>query len=163
MRILLSFIAIAWINLLAAQNSSEKHIETGYDKYLNEDYEGAILDFGKAIAFDAQNAEAYYLRGVCYSFVDKKREAMSDLNKATELKPDYAEAYYEKGYLFLSDQNAKAAIEQFDKVLTLNPKMAEAWVSRGTAKCMQNDPAGAAADWQQAKKLGVDGTLLVCE
>lgn len=143
---------------------TEKILEKGYEKYLEEDYQGAIMDFSKALSFDSNNAEAYYLRGVCYSSQGKKIEAMADLDKATELNAQYAEAYYEKGYIFLIDQNAKLAIREFDKVIEYKPDFAEAYVSRGTAKCMLEDKEGASADWERAKELGVAySEYMVCE
>lgn len=158
------FLFVLASHLLFAQKSAEKYLDAGYEKYEEEDYKGAILDFKKAISYEKDNAEAYYLRGVCYSLLGEKKSAISDLDKATEINTDYAEAYYEKGYIYLSDQNAEKAIEEFDKVIKLKPDFAEAYVSRGTAKCMLNDKDGAAADWKKAEQLGVGYTdYMICE
>lgn len=150
--------------ILLGQDTVEKLINQGYDKYIEGDYKGAILDYNKALAYTQNNAELYYLRGVSYSSSEQKQEAMKDFNQAISLNPKYEEAYYERGYLYLVDQNAGAAIREFTKVLELNPKNPQAFVSRGTAKCMLDDKSGAQADWDEAKKLGVDyGAYMVCE
>lgn len=147
-----------------SQSAAEKYLDAGYEKYENEDFKGAILDFNKAADFDPKNPEVYYLRGVCKSSLGQKKEAILDFDKALSLDPEYAEVYYEKGYIFLSDQNTKLAIEQFNLAIKYNPEFAEAFVSRGTAKCMQDDKSGANADWEKAKELGVDYTgYMVCD
>lgn len=163
-KLLISLVLLAGPSCIYAQDVAEILIDEGYDKYLNEDYQGAILDFDKALAYDDTNPEVYFLRGVSRSLLGDKKAGMADLNKAIELNPNYAEAYYERGYIFLTDQNAKKAIEEFDRVITLTPDFAEAYVSRGTARCMLGDPEGANEDWQTAKALGVTyGEFMACE
>lgn len=148
----------------SAQDTVEQLLDQGYNRYLEEDYHAAILDFDKAALLAPRDAEIYYLRGVCKSALKQKTEAMEDLNRAIDLRPSYAEAWYEKAFIFLSDQNAQKAIESLDKVIELSPDFAEAYVSRGTAKCMLNDKEGAEKDWATAKKLGVTYTeLMICE
>jgi tetratricopeptide (TPR) repeat protein len=149
---------------MTAYAQGEKILEKGYEKYLDDDFQGAIMDFTKALSFNDQNAEAYYLRGVCKSSLGQKKEAMEDLDKATTLQNDYPEAYYEKGYIYLIDKNAELAIKEFDEVIKYNPEFAEAYVSRGTANCMLEKKSLAAADWAMAKKLGVDySDYMVCD
>jgi len=139
-------------------------LEKGYEKYLNDDFQGAILDFTKALSFDKKNAEAYYLRGVCKSSIGEKKDAMADLNKATKIQPDYPEAYYEKGYIFLVDKNAELAIKEFDKVIKYDDEFAEAYVSRGTAHCMLEMKVLAKSDWDKAKDLGIAySEYMICD
>lgn len=152
---ILSTFSILFVFSLQAQDQVEDLINSGYDKYMDDDYQGAISDFDKALQLDDSNPETYFLRGVCYSYAGEKVKAVADLDRAILLKDDYYEAYYEKGYIFLSDQNAQLAIPQFDAAIKYNPDYAEAYVSRGTAKCMMEDKKGATEDWKKAKKLGV--------
>lgn len=149
---------------LSAQNDTEAIIDLGYDKYLDEKYDEAISYFDKALKSDKNNAEIYFLRGVCYSALGEKKKAVGSLETAVALKSDYYEAHYEMGYIFLIDQNPQLAIAQFDKAISLNPDYAQAFVSRGTAKCMTEDKKGATKDWERAKALGVSYVeLMVCD
>ncbi|XOV93163.1 MAG: tetratricopeptide repeat protein [Bacteroidota bacterium] len=146
------------------QTPAEALINSGYNKYLDDDYVGAIEDFTKASEIAPQNEEIYYLRGVCKSNINEKAAAMVDYNRALKLNPNYAEVYYEKAYIYLQDQNPVEAIKALDKVLELQPNMAAAYVSRGTAKCMMEDIDGANKDWRRAKELGIDySDLMICE
>lgn len=154
-RCFFSFFFLLMGYFLAAQHEAEHLLNSGYAKYEEEDYKGAIEDFSAAVKYDSSNAETFYLRGVCYSLAGQNKSALKDLDKATTLKKDYSEAYYEKGYIYLVAQNADKAILEFDQVIKYNPNMAEAYVSRGTAKCMNGDQDGAMKDWKKAEKLGV--------
>ena len=69
-------------------------------------YEQAEEAFTKAIKYDKNNYEAYYLRGCAKINEQKYKDAILDLEKAIELKPDYADAYFNIGrtYFLLNDE-----------------------------------------------------------
>ena len=69
-------------------------------------YAEAEEAFGKAIKYDKNNYEAYYLRGCAKINAKKYQDAILDLEKAIELKPDYADAYFNIGrtYFLLNDE-----------------------------------------------------------
>ncbi|MEE1317500.1 MAG: tetratricopeptide repeat protein, partial [Prevotella sp.] len=50
-----------------------------------KDYSEAIKDFTMAISLDPMMPEAYFNRGLCYIFTDRKSDGMADLSKAGEL------------------------------------------------------------------------------
>jgi Flp pilus assembly protein TadD len=51
------------------------------------DLEGAISDFGRAIAANPRHAEAYANRGIALLRLGKKAEAQRDLSQSLALKP----------------------------------------------------------------------------
>lgn len=69
-------------------------------------YAEAEEAFDKAIKYDKNNYEAYYLRGCAKINAKKYQNAILDLEKAIELKPDYADAYFNIGrtYFLLNDE-----------------------------------------------------------
>ena len=71
-------------------------------------FEQAEEAFDKAIKYDKENYEAYYLRGCAKVNSKKYREGIADFEKATELKPDYADAYFNMGktYFLLNDEES---------------------------------------------------------
>ena len=72
-------------------------------------YEEAEEAFTKAIKYDKNNCEAYYLRGCSKVNSKKYADAIADFEDATRLKPDYADAYYLMGKTyFLMNQHDKA-------------------------------------------------------
>lgn len=136
----------------------------GFDLYSEERYEEAISQYDQALTINADNPETYFLRGLSWHASSETRKAVEDMKKAIALNPNYVDAYQQLGYIYLVGQAAERAIEAFDKAIELDPTNAEVYVNRGTAKCMNEDKAGANADWKIAKTLGVDyGEMMVCE
>ena len=69
-------------------------------------YSEAVEAFDKAIKYDKNNYEAYYLRGCAKINAKQYKAAIIDFEKAIELKPDYADAYFNIGktYYLLNDE-----------------------------------------------------------
>ncbi|NML65859.1 tetratricopeptide repeat protein [Hymenobacter sp. RP-2-7] len=68
----------------------------------------AMSSYDRAIAADANNAEAYYRRGALNVRSRNGSEALTNLNKAIELNPNYAPAYKELAEMYF-------AAGQYDK------------------------------------------------
>jgi tetratricopeptide (TPR) repeat protein len=151
---LLVLLCVWPIEVLHAQDDFESLIEQGYEHYKNENYSSAIAAFNAAEKLDKSDPELYYLRGVCYSLLNKYQEASADYDRALRLKPDYAEVYFEKGYLSFQQQDLKAALLYFDQAIKVQPEYGEAYLNRGSIKCMLDDKQGAEADWRKAESLG---------
>ena len=58
----------------------------GVEKFNENDYEGAILDFDRAISIDAENPNYFNLRGHAKYSKGDMRGARSDFNKSKKLK-----------------------------------------------------------------------------
>ena len=146
------------------QPDEETLLDKGYEFFINEKYEEAIVQFNQAIDLNDLNPESFLLRGLCWHAMGETKKAVEDLSQAIILDNEYVAAYQQLGYIYLVGQAADRAIEAFDKAIELDPTNAEVYVNRGTAKCMNNDKEGANADWKLAKALGVDyGEMMVCE
>jgi len=62
----------------------------------------AMSSYDRAIAADANNAEAYYRRGALNVRSRNGSEALTNLNKAIELNPNYAPAYKELAEMYFA-------------------------------------------------------------
>jgi len=96
-----------FITTLAYSQTAEDYYNSGLDKYDQQDYKGAILDYTKAIELNPKDSEAYYNRGTAKHKLQDYRGATQDYNKAIELNPKDSEAYYNRGL-------AKILLEQKD-------------------------------------------------
>ena len=68
-----------------------EYYQSGKKKYENEDYEGAIADWTKAIEIDPNNSSSSYNGlGVAKLLVEDYEGAIADFTKAIELNPDDA-------------------------------------------------------------------------
>ena len=70
---------------------AEQYFESGFLKWKNGDYRGAIADFSNAIEINPQSAEAYMLRGISKIFLNRIDSRCLDFSRAGEL--GYGEAY----------------------------------------------------------------------
>jgi tetratricopeptide (TPR) repeat protein len=62
-----------------------------------QDYQGAILDYSKAIELDPKDAATYSSRGIAKSDIQDYQGTISDYSKAIELDPKDAATYYNRG------------------------------------------------------------------
>jgi lipoprotein NlpI len=93
----------------------------------------ALILANKAIAADAKNAQAYYLRGAAHDQQRKFKEAVEDFSKTIELNPKAAEAYDRRGSAHFKLGHIKEAIDDFDKFVALRPDEEPGHWRRGIA------------------------------
>ena len=103
------FIVFILIGLASCQDPAKSRIYMDEGNKLMMTYSKfaeAEAAFDKAIKYDKNNFEAYYLRGCAKTNEKKYEDAIADYQKAIELKPDYADAYFNIGrtYYLLNDE-----------------------------------------------------------
>lgn len=106
---LLLFVLLG-VPLMLAQESLDALLNQAKDLVAKQDYDGAIVVYGKAIAADPKDARAYLERGHRYLNTRHFDEAMADLTKADNLAPNVSEVAYHLGLAYyLRDDFKKAA------------------------------------------------------
>ena len=75
--------------------------DNAFLKMQNGEYEEAISGFLKVCETVKNHAQSFGNLGLCYSFLDKKQEALSAFDRALEIDPDYEPAITNKA-IFLS-------------------------------------------------------------
>jgi tetratricopeptide (TPR) repeat protein len=137
-----------------SQETVDKILERGFTRYSNGDCAGAIEEYNLAIKKGENNAEAYYLRGVCKSMMENNKEAIEDFNLAIKYNPEYAEAYFEKAFSHYSLDENETALTFYTKAISIDPEYAEAYMNRGSVKHNLNNLKGACEDWAKAESMG---------
>ncbi|HSS19081.1 MAG TPA: tetratricopeptide repeat protein [Pyrinomonadaceae bacterium] len=115
------------------------------------DLAGAIAGYTKAIALDANYADAYNNRGVAYMSQKNFEAAAADFSRSIELQPS-SNAYNNRGSIYFSHQKTEEAIADFTAGIKLNATP-EGYVNRGMAYQNTNRAALALADYEAALKL----------
>jgi tetratricopeptide (TPR) repeat protein len=87
--------------------------DNGYQLSQSAKYDDAIVSFKKAIALNANYAEAYNMLGFCTRKLGNTADAFTFYDKALALKPNFPEAreYYGEAYLQAGDLTK--AIQQY--------------------------------------------------
>jgi antitoxin component YwqK of YwqJK toxin-antitoxin module len=84
-----------------------KLLSSGITMYREENYQGAIKSYDKAIELNQYYSDAYFHRGTAYLYDFKFDEAIKDYDKAIELEPLYMEALSNRAFARLRKHEFK--------------------------------------------------------
>jgi Flp pilus assembly protein TadD len=143
--------------LMTSQLMAQKEntLDKGYKLYEEGEFKKALNVFENYLKENPKSSEAYYLKGVCHSNLNKNKEAINDYSKALELDPTYAEAWYERGYSYFILGDMKNAMENFLQTIEVEPNYAEAYLNIGTIYFENDQYDLACENWIKAKSLGL--------
>ena len=117
----------------AYAQTAEDWIVSGNQKYINDDNQGAIADYTKAIEIKSDYAGAHFNRGITKASLKDHQGAIADWTKAIEIKPDLFAAYNNRG---LARQyvmgDLEGACSDWRKAAELGDEQAANWVE---ARC----------------------------
>jgi len=88
----------------------------------NEQVGAAIMDFTKAIVFDANNADAYVNRGIAYLMAKNYKQALADYNAAVVTDPYLLKAYINRSVYFLKMNEYEKALADCHSIFQLSPE-----------------------------------------
>ena len=127
------------------------------DKFELADYEGALLDYNKALELSpTEICLVYSMRGNAKRNLGDFDGAISDQNKALDFDPLYADGYFNRGIAKFKKGDLDGAIQDYSQVLKINPKDSDAFFNRANVKKEIEDMKGACEDWRKAADLGDD-------
>ena len=97
-------------------------------------YEKALDLVHKAIKLDANNAHAWYNKGILLFKMCRYQDARNSFAQAADIDPGFAEAWYNKGIALMYLGKYPEATRVFDKAIALNPNYREAQQQRDLAQ-----------------------------
>ena len=125
------------------------------DKFEVANYEGAILDYNKALGLSPNEiCLIYSMRGNAKRNLGDFEGAISDQNKALDFDPLYADGYFNRSSVKFRMGDFFGAIDDYSEVLKINPKDSDAYFNRANVKKEIGDMNGACEDWRKAVDLG---------
>jgi tetratricopeptide (TPR) repeat protein len=98
--------------------------EKGHRHWLNKEYDSAIEAFTSVIALDPNDAHAYNIRGITYSYKGQYDRAIEDYNKAIALDPNDFGTYFNRGNAYDNKGQHDRAIDDYNKAIELDPNFA---------------------------------------
>lgn len=103
-----------------------------------EDFEGAIADFSRAIELDPDRAETYNYRGTSYFWLKQFQKALADYNRALDLDPKMTLTYYNRGYVRIELGDEAGAIEDFRQGAALSKQEGDTISEQEALKIIQD-------------------------
>ena len=158
-RLFPDFEGFAWVNRQAATYTAktfQAYKDLGQYAYENDDYDNALEDLSRAIDFETDDAEVYYLRGLVYVSKEENENAFKDFDKAIELKFDSAELYYNRGYLYQQQGLYSDAINDYDTAIHKKEDYGEAYYRHGQSRYHLDQVEEALEDFAEAISLRPD-------
>jgi tetratricopeptide (TPR) repeat protein len=127
---------------------------SGNDLNLNEanylistkKYDDAIQFLTKLIEKRSNTAEAYFLRGKAYLFLNEFRFAAEDFSKAASIKPKNADYWYHASLAQTKTNKYKSALKSIEKAIQLNPYIPEYYYFKSNILFKKDDLSQAESD-----------------
>jgi serine/threonine protein kinase/Tfp pilus assembly protein PilF len=91
----------------------------------------AIAAFNRAIEFDPELSDAFYLRGLCYLKIGNFIPGILDFSRALELDPSYADQFYNKVYQVNYVVDLKRVMDELHKIVEERPNVSYVIFLRG--------------------------------
>lgn len=139
---------------LPKQPADRRAMISGNQKLQRGDIDGAISDFGHAIALAPGNGGYYLIRANAH---ERKRDyagAIADYTRAIEIaRTDKDILYTMRGAAKEQLGDLRDAIADYSRAIELNPNDADAYRRRGNTKNKLGDARGAAVDLAAATRL----------
>lgn len=107
--------------------------------FINNNPEGAMVDFNKVIELDPNSPIAYFARGIISYYQKDYDNAIVHFNKAIDLKPDYIESYLNLGSAYSQKGKFDKAIKEINRAIELKPGNATAYYNRGSIYFQQGE------------------------
>jgi len=142
------FASANWFSTNAAE-----YFEQGLSCAVKQNYECAIINYGKAIDLKPDYFEAYKHRAVIYYTSGDFQKAISDYKQAIELNPNDAGSFYGRAAALSNSGEFDLAIEDYTKTIELNPQDASYIYSRGLAYFNKKEYEKSIEDYNRAIEI----------
>ncbi|KPI17936.1 Tetratricopeptide TPR_2 repeat-containing protein [Actinobacteria bacterium OK074] len=129
------------------------HAVRGREFRWENDYERAVVEYGRALELDPGLVEGYRGRATTYVLLRDRTAALADLDRAAELAPDSVPVVGLRANLLSSLRRHEEALAAFDHVLVLDPVHKNALASRGRSRHAVGDDDNALADFRRALEI----------
>ncbi len=135
------------------EQAGEDLVNRGIEKAKNDDLDGAIADFDRAMKLNPKDDAPYYNRAQARRLKKDAAGAIADYTRAIELGSTNPAAYNNRGNARAENNDRDGAIADYTRAIELKPDYARAYYNRAMAKQAKGDKAGAEADFKTAEKL----------
>lgn len=140
---------------MTINEEAKKYYHLGVECYNNNDFEGAINNFTKAIKIDSNFKEAYLKRGLVYIKFKRYEKALKDCTKAIEIDSKDEISYYCRGVVYTLLERYKEALQDCNDSINLYENFKEAYLVRGVIYSKLKRYEEAIKDYNRAIDLNI--------
>jgi len=126
------------------------------------DYDGAIVEYTKAIQEDSTLAASFRNRGACRVMKKNFQDALGDFTRALDLDPQDETAWRDRGYVNGELGHQESALSDCSRALQLDPRDSLAYQYRSTARQALGDWTGAIDDCSSRIELNPNDGFVYC-
>ncbi|MBR2428403.1 MAG: tetratricopeptide repeat protein [Alistipes sp.] len=108
----------------------------GQQRMVDNEYREAIDILNVLLRHDANDFDAYFLRGIAKYNMDDLLGADADFSRAVELNPVYTGAYYYRAITRTRLGNYDDALSDFQQAIELRPDLPDPYYSRGVTRLL---------------------------
>ncbi len=137
----------------AKQVIANRLFNEGLDKLHMADDQGAIENFGQAIALSPRLEEAYVNRGNVYRRLGNRQGAIADYTQALQLNPSFTYLYNSRGNLREDLKDYTGAIADYTEAIRLYPEQSDGYRNVGSAHYKLGDYQAALKSLNQAVEV----------
>ena len=132
---------------------AEAYYSLGVERFANEDYAEAIVNFDKAIELNPKYVRAHYERGRTQSYLDDYTSAIATLTQTLTIDPADPDIYYSLGTAKFLLGDYDDAMVDLDKAIELDTQHANTYANRGGAKLRHGESESAGGNVEEAQDL----------
>lgn len=128
-------------------------LSEGHAYYKAQQYQNALAAFNQALQLDAENAHAYYWKGLALFHLNHLGKALAAFDEAIRCAPRYPMAYNERGNVLYRLGRYGESVEAYTMAIHLNPHYVQAYHNKGAALDALHMPRKALLMHQKARQL----------
>ena len=125
----------------------------GEQQVKNNDYQGALDSFSRAISLRPKSAQAYYSRGTVYQHLNRMDLAKQDFSTAISFEPTLVQAHTGLGNCLVREKRDDEAFAEFQRAIELNPAAVLALEGRGNIYLRRKQYRLALADFDKVLNI----------
>ncbi len=143
----------------SCQSTSGDYWESGFEKFKLHDYQGAIMDYNKAIELNPLSSGAYCERAISKSITDDVIGAIADYSRAIDLAnfDDEIFLFENRGRCKFHLQDFRGALADFDQAIEIDTTYSHAYFLRGRTMFKLGEYKRAITDCSKA--ISLDSTF----
>ncbi|MBK8368777.1 MAG: tetratricopeptide repeat protein [Bacteroidetes bacterium] len=137
-------------------NPADEYCYTGLEKFKQNDFEGAVLDYDKAFELDPASTEAIYMRALSKGNLGNAEGAIDDYTTLLKMVPNDADAYCNRGDERSKLKDYEGALMDYETAIKLDPKKSNYHINLGVL--YMNTKKLGAADTAFTRAIEIDPT-----